>query len=111
MRASWLPDACMSNSRFNLNTFAIASAMISNGMNWWQAFMWVLLLASLLALRLAPCALLPLSLTSSCVIVGYTLVGPLLVLNARPGAVHGITFSGRQPNDVRRLWVPLACRE
>jgi len=28
----------------------------------------------------------------SCVIIGYTLVGPLLVLNARPGAVHGITF-------------------
>jgi NCS1 family nucleobase:cation symporter-1 len=28
----------------------------------------------------------------SCVIIGYTLVGPLLVLNARPGAVHGIMF-------------------
>lgn len=28
----------------------------------------------------------------SCVIVGYTIVGPLLVLNARPGAIHGITF-------------------
>lgn len=27
-----------------------------------------------------------------CVIIGYTLVGPLIVLNARPGAIFGITF-------------------
>lgn len=51
---------------FNLNTFTISSTMITSGLTWWQAFI--------------------------CVIVGYCLVGPLLVLNARPGAVHGISF-------------------
>ncbi|WVQ83650.1 hypothetical protein IAT38_005792 [Cryptococcus sp. DSM 104549] len=56
----WVADS------FNLNTFTIASSMISAGLNWWQAFV--------------------------CVIIGYSLVGPLLVLNARPGAVHGIVF-------------------
>jgi NCS1 family nucleobase:cation symporter-1 len=40
--------------------------MISAGLNWWQALV--------------------------CVIIGYGLVGPLLVLNARPGAIFGITF-------------------
>jgi NCS1 family nucleobase:cation symporter-1 len=40
--------------------------MISAGLNWWQALI--------------------------CVIIGYGLVGPLLVLNARPGAIFGITF-------------------
>ncbi|KAL1408890.1 uracil permease [Vanrija albida] len=56
----WVADS------FNLNTFTIASSMITAGLSWWQAFI--------------------------CVIIGYTLVGPLLVLNARPGAVHGIVF-------------------
>ncbi|WWD19852.1 hypothetical protein CI109_104319 [Kwoniella shandongensis] len=56
----WIADS------FNLNTFTIASSMISAGLNWWQAFI--------------------------CVIIGYGLVGPLLVLNARPGAIHGIVF-------------------
>lgn len=51
---------------FNLNTFTIASSMIAAGLTWWQALI--------------------------CVILGYSLVGPLLVLNARPGAIHGITF-------------------
>lgn len=51
---------------FNLNTFTIAGSMIMSGLTWWQAFI--------------------------CVIIGYTLVGPLVVLNARPGAVHGLTF-------------------
>lgn len=27
-----------------------------------------------------------------CVIIGYSLVGPILVLNARPGAVLGLIF-------------------
>ncbi|WWD04001.1 hypothetical protein V865_002063 [Kwoniella europaea PYCC6329] len=56
----WIADS------FNLNTFTIASSMIAAGLNWWQAFV--------------------------CVIIGYGLVGPLLVLNARPGAIHGIVF-------------------
>ncbi|OWZ33057.1 hypothetical protein LQV05_000898 [Cryptococcus neoformans] len=56
----WIADS------FNLNTFTIASSMISAGLNWWQAFI--------------------------CVIIGYSLVGPLIVLSARPGAVHGIVF-------------------
>ncbi|ODN94324.1 uracil permease [Cryptococcus wingfieldii CBS 7118] len=56
----WVADS------FNLNTFTIASSMMSSGLNWWQSLV--------------------------CVIVGYSLVGPLLVLNARPGAMHGIVF-------------------
>lgn len=48
----WIADS------FNLNTFTIASSMISAGLNWWQAFI--------------------------CVIIGYSLVGPLIVLSARP---------------------------
>jgi len=40
--------------------------MISAGLTWWQAFL--------------------------CVIIGYSLVGPILVLNARPGAVFGLIF-------------------
>lgn len=58
--AFWVADC------FNLNTFTIASSMITSGLTWWQAFI--------------------------CVIIGYCLVGPLLVLNARPGAVHNIPF-------------------
>jgi NCS1 family nucleobase:cation symporter-1 len=56
----WIADS------FNLNTFVIASSMISAGLTWWQAFL--------------------------CVIIGYSLVGPILVLNARPGAVFGLIF-------------------
>lgn len=56
----WIADS------FNLNTFVIASGMISAGLNWWQALI--------------------------CVIVGYSLVGPLIVLNARPGAMRGLIF-------------------
>lgn len=51
---------------FNLNTFTIAGSMIMSGLTWWQAFI--------------------------CVIIGYTLVGPFVVLNARPGAFWGLTF-------------------
>lgn len=40
--------------------------MITAGLSWWQAFL--------------------------CVIIGYGLVPPFLVLNARPGAVHGVVF-------------------
>lgn len=42
----------------SLNTFVIASSMISAGLNWWQA-----LIAT---------------------ICGYCMVGPLIVLSARP---------------------------
>ncbi|WFD28134.1 hypothetical protein MNAN1_003140 [Malassezia nana] len=58
--AFWVADC------FNLNTFTIASSMVTSALTWWQAFI--------------------------CVIIGYCLVGPLLVLNARPGAVHNIPF-------------------
>nr|XP_019044482.1 uracil permease [Kwoniella bestiolae CBS 10118]OCF23412.1 uracil permease [Kwoniella bestiolae CBS 10118] len=56
----WVADC------FNLNTFLIASSMITAGLNWWQSLL--------------------------CVIVGYTMVGPFIVLNARPRAVHGLVF-------------------
>ncbi|KAL4079373.1 permease for cytosine/purines, uracil, thiamine, allantoin-domain-containing protein [Scleroderma citrinum] len=51
---------------FNINTWMIVSSMIQLGMSWWQA--WI------------------------CVWLGYGLVTPFLVLNARPGAVFHITF-------------------
>lgn len=51
---------------FNLNTFTMSSTLVVNGLTWWQAFI--------------------------CVIVGYALVGPYLVLNARPGALFNIKF-------------------
>ncbi|KAG8969413.1 hypothetical protein FRC03_003104 [Tulasnella sp. 419] len=51
---------------FNINTWMIVSSMITNGLTWWQA--WI------------------------CVWLGYGVVGPFLVLNARPGAVFHITF-------------------
>ncbi|CCL99209.1 uncharacterized protein FIBRA_01224 [Fibroporia radiculosa] len=51
---------------FNINTWMIASSMIQLGLSWWQAWL--------------------------CVWIGYGVVTPFLVLNARPGAVHHITF-------------------
>ncbi|TFL02698.1 permease [Pterulicium gracile] len=58
--AFWIADS------FNINTWMIASSMITAGLSWWQA--WI------------------------CVWIGYGIVGPFLVLNARPGAVYHITF-------------------
>ncbi|KAI6116112.1 permease for cytosine/purines, uracil, thiamine, allantoin-domain-containing protein [Pisolithus sp. B1] len=51
---------------FNINTWMIVSSMIQLGMSWWQA--WI------------------------CVWLGYGVVTPFLVLNARPGAIFHITF-------------------
>ncbi|KAJ3808423.1 permease for cytosine/purines, uracil, thiamine, allantoin-domain-containing protein [Lentinula aff. lateritia] len=51
---------------FNVNTWMIASSMIQAGLSWWQA--WI------------------------CVWIGYGIVAPFIVLNARPGAIFHITF-------------------
>ncbi|KIM26777.1 hypothetical protein M408DRAFT_177502 [Serendipita vermifera MAFF 305830] len=51
---------------FNINTWMIVSSMVTSGLSWWQA--WI------------------------CVWVGYGVVAPFIVLNARPGAMHHITF-------------------
>lgn len=51
---------------FNINTWMIVSSMITAGLSWWQA--WI------------------------CVWIGYGIVGPFLVANARPGAIFHITF-------------------
>ncbi|WFD00005.1 hypothetical protein MYAM1_002751 [Malassezia yamatoensis] len=51
---------------FNLNTFTIASTLIVAGLNVWQSIV--------------------------CVAIGYTLVGPLVVLSARPAAMHHLKF-------------------
>jgi nucleobase:cation symporter-1, NCS1 family len=51
---------------FNVNTWMIASSMIQVGLSWWQA--WI------------------------CVWIGYGVVAPFIVLNARPGAIYHITF-------------------
>ncbi|TRM62186.1 permease [Schizophyllum amplum] len=51
---------------FNINTWMIASSMIGLGLSWWQA--WI------------------------CVWAGYLAVAPFIALNARPGAIHHITF-------------------
>ncbi|KZT04504.1 uncharacterized protein LAESUDRAFT_657714 [Laetiporus sulphureus 93-53] len=51
---------------FNINTWDIASSMIELGLSWWQA--WI------------------------CVWIGYGVVAPFIVLNARPGAKFHITF-------------------
>lgn len=50
----------------NVCSWMIVSSMIQLGMSWWHA--WI------------------------CVWLGYSLVTPFLVLNARPGAVFHITF-------------------
>ncbi|KAF9023663.1 hypothetical protein BDZ89DRAFT_1114977 [Hymenopellis radicata] len=51
---------------FNINTWMIVSSMVQNKLSWWQA--WI------------------------CVWVGYGVVAPFIVLNARPGAVFHVTF-------------------
>ncbi|TFY68007.1 hypothetical protein EVJ58_g1275 [Rhodofomes roseus] len=51
---------------FNINTWEIASSMVDAGLSWWQA--WI------------------------CVWIGYGVVAPFIVLNARPGAKFHITF-------------------
>ncbi|KAH9941577.1 permease for cytosine/purines, uracil, thiamine, allantoin-domain-containing protein [Epithele typhae] len=51
---------------FNINTWTIASSMIQLGLSWWQA--WI------------------------CVWIGYGVVAPFIVANARPGAMFHVTF-------------------
>ncbi|KAL6300389.1 permease for cytosine/purines, uracil, thiamine, allantoin-domain-containing protein [Sparassis latifolia] len=51
---------------FNINTWMIASSMVQLGLSWWQA--WI------------------------AVWVGYGVVAPFIVLNARPGAIFHVTF-------------------
>ncbi|WFD36570.1 hypothetical protein MCUN1_003453 [Malassezia cuniculi] len=51
---------------FNLGTFTMTSTLIVSGLNVWQALI--------------------------CVVIGYTLVGPYVVLTCRPGAVFNIKF-------------------
>ncbi|KAJ7108511.1 permease for cytosine/purines, uracil, thiamine, allantoin-domain-containing protein [Mycena epipterygia] len=51
---------------FNVNTWMIVSSMVQLGLSWWQA--WI------------------------CVWVGYGIVSPFIVLNARPGAVYHVVF-------------------
>ncbi|KAI0064413.1 NCS1 nucleoside transporter family [Artomyces pyxidatus] len=51
---------------FNVNTWMIASSMIQLGLSWWQS--WI------------------------CVWLGYGLVAPFIVANARPGAIFHVTF-------------------
>ncbi|KAJ6470109.1 permease for cytosine/purines, uracil, thiamine, allantoin-domain-containing protein [Mycena vitilis] len=51
---------------FNVNTWMIVSSMVQLGLSWWQA--WI------------------------CVWIGYGIVSPFIVLNARPGAIFHLTF-------------------
>ncbi|KAJ7927596.1 permease for cytosine/purines, uracil, thiamine, allantoin-domain-containing protein [Mycena leptocephala] len=51
---------------FNVNTWMIVSSMVQLGLSWWQA--WI------------------------CVWLGYGIVSPFIVLNARPGAIFHVTF-------------------
>ncbi|KAI9458674.1 permease for cytosine/purines, uracil, thiamine, allantoin-domain-containing protein [Lactarius psammicola] len=51
---------------FNVNTWMIASSMIQLGLSWWQAWL--------------------------CVWIGYGIVAPFIVANARPGAIFHVTF-------------------
>ncbi|KAF9528685.1 permease for cytosine/purines, uracil, thiamine, allantoin-domain-containing protein [Crepidotus variabilis] len=51
---------------FNVNTWMIVSSMIQLGLSWWQA--WI------------------------CVWIGYGIVAPFIVMNARPGAIFHVTF-------------------
>ncbi|KAI0739069.1 permease for cytosine/purines, uracil, thiamine, allantoin-domain-containing protein [Daedaleopsis nitida] len=51
---------------FNINTWMIVSSMVQLGLSWWQA--WV------------------------CVWIGYGIVAPFIVANARPGAIFHVTF-------------------
>ncbi|KAH7925097.1 NCS1 nucleoside transporter family [Leucogyrophana mollusca] len=54
------------STAININTWMITSSMIQLGMSWWQA--WI------------------------CVWLGYGVVTPFVVLNARPGAIFHVTF-------------------
>ncbi|OCH85765.1 hypothetical protein OBBRIDRAFT_284732 [Obba rivulosa] len=58
----WIADS------FNINTWMIVSSMIQMpvGLSWWQAWL--------------------------CVWIGYGVVAPFIVLNARPGAIFHVTF-------------------
>jgi len=58
--AFWVADS------FNINTWMIASSMVTLGLSPWQAW--------------------------GCVWIGYSLVAPFIVLNARPGAILHVTF-------------------
>ncbi|KAJ6588903.1 permease for cytosine/purines, uracil, thiamine, allantoin-domain-containing protein [Mycena capillaripes] len=51
---------------FNINTWMIVSSMVQLGLSWWQS--WI------------------------CVWIGYGIVAPFIVLNARPGAIFHVTF-------------------
>ncbi|KAK0482212.1 permease for cytosine/purines, uracil, thiamine, allantoin-domain-containing protein [Armillaria novae-zelandiae] len=51
---------------FNINTWMIVSSMVQSKLSWWQA--WI------------------------CVWIGYGVVAPFIVLNARPGAKFHVTF-------------------
>ncbi|KAI0298674.1 permease for cytosine/purines, uracil, thiamine, allantoin-domain-containing protein [Multifurca ochricompacta] len=51
---------------FNVNTWMIVSSMIQLGLSWWQAWL--------------------------CVWIGYGIVAPFIVANARPGAIFHVTF-------------------
>ncbi|KII87587.1 hypothetical protein PLICRDRAFT_640728 [Plicaturopsis crispa FD-325 SS-3] len=64
--AAWNFVAFWIADSFNVNTWMIVSSMVQLGLNWWQA--WI------------------------CVWLGYGLVAPFIVLNARPGAVFHIPF-------------------
>jgi NCS1 family nucleobase:cation symporter-1 len=56
----WIADS------FNINTWMISSAMIVNGLSWWQAWL--------------------------CVWIGYSITGLFVAINARPGAIYHISF-------------------
>ncbi|KAH9478740.1 Uracil permease [Psilocybe cubensis] len=51
---------------FNVNTWMIVSSMVQLKLSWWQAWL--------------------------CVWLGYGIVAPFIVLNARPGAIFHVTF-------------------
>ncbi|CDO77085.1 hypothetical protein BN946_scf184473.g29 [Trametes cinnabarina] len=51
---------------FNINTWMIVSSMVQVGLSWWQAWL--------------------------CVWIGYGVVAPFIVANARPGAIFHVTF-------------------
>lgn len=64
--ATWNFIAFWIADSFNINTWMIVSSMVELGLSWWQA--WI------------------------CVWLGYGVVAPFIVLNARPGAIFHITF-------------------
>ncbi|KAF7325731.1 hypothetical protein MKEN_00423500 [Mycena kentingensis (nom. inval.)] len=64
--AGWNFYAFWIADSFNVNTWMIVSSMVQLGLSWWQAWL--------------------------CVWIGYGIVAPFIVLNARPGAIFHITF-------------------